>query len=155
MVAFPVSFVIVKMEPIYHLATVFIERRRSCTATIKGKSRSSLPHSRLVFIRDRQQRFVLTLHYFSHVYILKRLLGCNLNRSLWSSYIDVPVPETEPWSGGWGKRGEGSKLWPPFSVTREPGSSLTGVESEGIESLLFPFCPSGTTCRGECCQCCR
>lgn len=52
-----------------------------------------------------------------------------------------------------GERGEGSKLWPPFSVTREPGSSLTGVESKGIESLLFPFCPSGTTHRGECCQC--
>lgn len=47
-----------------------------------------------------------------------------------------------------GERGEGRELWPPFSVTREPCSSLTGVESKGIESLLFPFCPSGTTCRG-------
>lgn len=56
--------------------------------------------------------------------------------------------------GGRGGGRGGSKLWPPFSVTREPGSSLTGVESEGIESLLFPFCPSGATCRGECCQCC-
>ncbi|XP_068453051.1 MYND-type zinc finger-containing chromatin reader ZMYND8-like isoform X2 [Clinocottus analis] len=35
-----------------------------------------------------------------------------------------------------GERGEGSKLWPPFSVTREPCSSLTGVESEGIESVF-------------------
>ncbi|XP_044068433.1 protein kinase C-binding protein 1-like isoform X7 [Siniperca chuatsi] len=32
-----------------------------------------------------------------------------------------------------GERGEGSKLWPPFSVTREPCSSLTGVESKGID----------------------
>lgn len=52
-----------------------------------------------------------------------------------------------------GERGEGSKLWPPFSVTREPGSSLIGVESKGIESLLFPFCLSGTTCKEEYCQC--
>lgn len=48
-----------------------------------------------------------------------------------------------------GERGEGSKLWPPFSVTREPCSSLTGVESKGIESVLFHFCPSGTTCKGN------
>lgn len=55
---------------------------------------------------------------------------------------------------GDGERGEGSKLWPPFSVTREPCSSLTGVESEGTESVLFPFCPSGTTAaREEYCQC--
>lgn len=38
-----------------------------------------------------------------------------------------------------GERGEGSKLWPPFSVTRKPCSSLTGVESKGIESVLSPF----------------
>lgn len=44
-----------------------------------------------------------------------------------------------------GERGEGSKLWPPFSVTREPCSSLTGVESKDIDSVLFPFCPSGTS----------
>ena len=48
-----------------------------------------------------------------------------------------------------GERGEGSKLWPPFSVTREPCSSLTGVESKGIDSVLFPFCPSGTTVLAE------
>lgn len=45
--------------------------------------------------------------------------------------------------------GEDSKLWPPFSVTREPCSSLTGVESEGSDSVLFPFCPSGTTVLAE------
>lgn len=44
--------------------------------------------------------------------------------------------------GGGG--GEGRKLWPPFSVTRKPCSSLSGVESEGSDSV-FPFCPSGTT----------
>lgn len=52
-----------------------------------------------------------------------------------------------------GERGEGSKLWPPFSVTREPCSSLTGVESKGTDSVLFPFCPSGTICRGGYYQC--
>lgn len=37
-----------------------------------------------------------------------------------------------------GERGEGSELWPPFSVTGEPCSSLSGVESKGIESVC-PF----------------
>lgn len=48
------------------------------------------------------------------------------------------------WRGGGGGGGEGSKLWPPFSVTREPCSSLTGAESEATGSVLLPFCPSGT-----------
>ena len=29
-----------------------------------------------------------------------------------------------------------SKLWPPFSVTRKPCSALTGVEFQGIESVV-------------------
>lgn len=80
------------------------------------------------------------------------MLDCNLHGSRWSSCMDVPVPESEPRSGGWGRGGEGSKLWPPFSVTREPCSSLTGLEYKGTEWVLLPFCPSGTTCREEYCQ---
>lgn len=34
-------------------------------------------------------------------------------------------------------------------MTRKPCSSLSGVESEDSDSVLFPFCPSGTIVLAE------
>lgn len=38
-----------------------------------------------------------------------KTLDCNLHRSLWSSCVDVPVLESEPRCGGWGRGGEGEQ----------------------------------------------
>lgn len=81
----------------------------------------------------------------------RKYLDRNLHRSPWSSCVDVPVLESEPWSGGWGRGGRGASCGLHF-LWRENPARLS-QEWKGIESLLFPFCPSGTAHRREYCQC--
>lgn len=70
-----------------------------------------------------------------------KTLDCNLHRSLWSSCVDVPVLESEPRSGGWGRGGRGASCGLHFLCGENP--ACVSQEWKGIESLLFPFCPSG------------
>lgn len=48
------------------------------------------------------------------------MLDCNLHRSLWSSCMDVPVPESEPRSGGWGRGGRGASCGLHFLWRENP-----------------------------------
>lgn len=48
------------------------------------------------------------------------MLDCNLHRSLWSSCMDVPVPESQPWSGGWGRGGRGASCGLHFLWRENP-----------------------------------
>lgn len=54
-----------------------------------------------------------------HLFIFK-MLDCNLHRSLWSSCMDVPVPESEPRSGGWGRGGRGASCGLHFLWRENP-----------------------------------
>lgn len=81
----------------------------------------------------------------------RSFLDRNLHRSHWSSCVDVPVLESEPWSGGWGRGGRGTSCGLHFLWRKSP--ARLSQEWKGIESLLFPFCPSGTAHRREYCQC--
>lgn len=56
--------------------------------------------------------------------------------SLWSC-MDVPVAWVWASEWGMGERGEGSKLWPPFSVTRE---TLLVSHRSGIWKALTQCC---------------
>lgn len=53
-----------------------------------------------------------------HVFFV--MLDCNLHRSLWSSCMDVPVPESQPWSGGWGRGGRGASCGLHFLWRENP-----------------------------------
>lgn len=67
------------------------------------------------------------------------LLDCNLHRSLWSSCMDVPVPETEPWSGGWGRGGRGASCGLHFLWRENPARLSQEWNLKALSHCCFLF----------------
>lgn len=68
-----------------------------------------------------------------------KLLDCNLHRSLWSSCMDVPVPESEPWSGGWGRGGRGASCGLHFLWRENPARLSQEWNLKALSHCCFLF----------------
>lgn len=73
------------------------------------------------------------------VAVFFKLLDSNLHRSLWSSCMDVPVPETEPWSGGWGRGGRGASCGLHFLWRENPARLSQEWNLKALSHCCFLF----------------
>lgn len=69
----------------------------------------------------------------------KKMLDCNLHRSLWSSCMDVPVPESEPRSGGWGRGGRGASCGLHFLWRENPARLSQEWNLKALSQCCFLF----------------
>ncbi len=82
-----------------------------------------------------------------------KMLDCNLHRSLWSSCMDVPVLESEPRRGGWGRGGRGASCGLHFLWRENPARLSQEWNLKALSQCCFLFVHQVLRAEGECCQC--